>query len=917
LNATSVPHKMCPSCGVRYTSDALFCPNDGTPLSNLSHDEGRGSEAPDPYLGTELSGHIEIRQLAGVGAMGRVYRAFQRGIERDVAVKILHRELSSNPQLVARFHREAKVASRLQHPNVVQVHLAGQLPDGALYIVMEYLDGMSLQSALAAAGGFMPLPRALHIGLQICDAAGEAHSKGVVHRDLKPENVMLIRRGEDSDYIKVLDFGIARLNWGEQSMATAAGLIFGTARYISPEGAQGDSVGPASDVYAIATLLYQMLAGRTPFEGEQAVALLIQQIHDPPPRLQSIPRASGVPDPIAAVIMTNLAKAAADRMPDARVMGRMLVDAAKASGLSPEDLVPRSMLLGSKQAPLQPPPIQRTKQLDLTPDVAARLGSLGAPGGEPRSEPEPSADRLGSREATRPTGAVPEPPLPSSVVTSPDAGPASQAPAPSVVSAGPAPASAGAGRLRASAATKKWAPPPDVQARLAAMGAAAKSEVPAPPKPFESNVDRTMDDDDSAQHTGAAAPIPPTLRDPPAQTGGFPEPKTSPTQGGASPSKADAAAPLAHGGPSVSPSQVASSSPPQAGAPVSPPQAAPRVVARTEFSEPVFLGPKTSSDPGRASVESAPGVRPGAPSALESTLGDDDREVSPRRMRSRAAAVIFLCFTVGVILAATVLFKLGFLGGPQLNTLDTQVARADEALRHKRWDAPAGDNVRDLTDDGLARWPKDPRLLDIRERAADELVKEAVGRKLGGDLAAALHLAKVANELDPTDTTAQHLVDDYQLEEKSPPLTDTPVLAPSASVAPSHAPTAKPGSIATPTAKVIIDALPARPHIGQPVGFVAKVTSAAGGAPKSLGDVHFRLNGPGLTPDTRLSAVLDVPGTYRAAFTFFEAGKYDVTFEARVDGVLVRAVRQIAAGEDALPDASPATPPPAPSGKWL
>src|ERR1019366_9433709 len=117
----------------------------------------------DPYLGRELPGHIEIQQLAGVGAMGRVYRAFQKGIDRDVAVKVLHRELSANQQLVARFHREAKVASRLSHPNVVQVHLAGQLPDGAMYIVMEYLDGMSLQSALAAADGAMDLPRSLHV----------------------------------------------------------------------------------------------------------------------------------------------------------------------------------------------------------------------------------------------------------------------------------------------------------------------------------------------------------------------------------------------------------------------------------------------------------------------------------------------------------------------------------------------------------------------------------------------------------------------------------------------------------------------------------------------------------------------------------------------------------------------------------
>src|SRR5206468_6133905 len=141
------------------------------------------------------------------------------------------------------------------------------------------LDGLSRQSALAAAGGSMPLPRAMHVAMQLCDASGEAHAQGVVHRDLKPENVMLVHRADDPDYVKVLDFGIARMNWGETSMATAAGLIFGTARYISPEGAQGNAVVPASDVYSIGTLLYQMLSGRTPFDGDQAVGLLVQQIH--------------------------------------------------------------------------------------------------------------------------------------------------------------------------------------------------------------------------------------------------------------------------------------------------------------------------------------------------------------------------------------------------------------------------------------------------------------------------------------------------------------------------------------------------------------------------------------------------------------------------------------------------------------
>lgn len=378
--APALATKVCPACGSKYPQDALFCPNDGAPLQS-STSSARSGDGPDPYLGREISGHIEVKQLAGVGAMGRVYRAFQKGIDRDVAVKVLHRELSANAQLVTRFTREAKVASRLQHPNVVQVLLAGQLPDGAMYIVMEFLDGMSLQSALAASSGAMPLGRALHIGLQLCDAVGEAHAQGIVHRDLKPENVMLVRRGEDLDFVKVLDFGIARINWGEQSMATAAGLIFGTARYISPEGAQGEGVNPPGDVYSIATLLYQMLSGRTPFEGDQAVAMLLAQIHDTPPQLRTHARAAYVPEPIADVIMANLAKNPASRLPDARAFGRALAEAALRGGLAPEDIGPLAGLGRRPSGILKLPSLERTKKHEISSEDQGRM-SL-----DPRARP--------------------------------------------------------------------------------------------------------------------------------------------------------------------------------------------------------------------------------------------------------------------------------------------------------------------------------------------------------------------------------------------------------------------------------------------------------------------------------------------------------------------------------------------------
>jgi eukaryotic-like serine/threonine-protein kinase len=356
---------ICPICGERYRPEALFCPRDGAPLGEREPPEGA-----DPYLGAQIPGQIRIEQLIGAGSMGRVYRAHQAGIDRSVAVKILHRQLSANATIVARFHREAKIGTLLLHPHVVNVMMTGEISgvgpagDGALYLVMEHLDGISLRSALAAAGGGLPLIRALRIVLQICDAVGEAHAQGIVHRDLKPENVMLVRRNDDADFVKVLDFGVARIMRPGAEVMTKAGLIFGSPRYISPEGAEGNPVGPAGDVYALATILYQMLSGQPPFDADSHVALLLRHTHDPPPALRSIPRAAYVPEPLAAAIMQNLAKRPEERCADGRAFGRVLVEAARASGLSAQDLVARSVWLG--EASPKPPAfasVEPTKQL--------------------------------------------------------------------------------------------------------------------------------------------------------------------------------------------------------------------------------------------------------------------------------------------------------------------------------------------------------------------------------------------------------------------------------------------------------------------------------------------------------------------------------------------------------------------------
>lgn len=326
LAVMSSPSKVCPICGTRYGHAAAFCQRDGAQLSPEA--------PPDPFVGKVILGQFRIEEAIGVGGMGTVYRAHQMTLGRDVAVKILHPELTSNPDAVRRFHREARVATKLEHPNLVQVFLFGEMPQGeGLYLVMEYLEGRSLTEVLREEGA-LRVPRALHIALQICDAVGAAHAQGVVHRDVKPENVMLVRRHGDPDFVKVLDFGIARMLWDEQTALTQSGVIFGTARYISPEGASGEHTDARSDVYSIGVLIYQLLTGVTPFEAPSPVAMLMKHVNDPPPPLRTMGEGRRVPQPVADVVMRALAKRPDRRYADAGDLAAALRAAAEASAVA-------------------------------------------------------------------------------------------------------------------------------------------------------------------------------------------------------------------------------------------------------------------------------------------------------------------------------------------------------------------------------------------------------------------------------------------------------------------------------------------------------------------------------------------------------------------------------------------------------
>ncbi len=722
--------KACPKCSASYPPDALYCALDGSLLAGAPS----GASANDPYIGREIAPGIEIRQLVGAGSMGRVYRGFQKGIERDVAVKILHRELSASPGVVARFHREAKVASHLAHPHVVHILLLGQLADGAMYIVMEYLDGLSLQSVLVASGGAIPLTRALHVTLAICAAAGEAHAKGVVHRDLKPENVMLVTRGDDPDFVKVLDFGIARLNWGDPSMGSGAGLIFGSARYISPEGAQGDAVGPPADVYAIATMLYQMLAGQTPFDARQAVGLLVQQIHDPAPPLQSIGRALYVPDRVAAVVMRNLAKRPEERAPNARDFGRELLDAALSIGLSARDVLTHPGIAGGRDGNRSFPPS------DARPPARTE-------------RPEPESSTL--LDATMDDRRQP---------VQPPAGP-------------PSP----------------------------------RSERPAPASPSPSSA-----------RSGLSVGI-----------------VTAP------------------GG------------------------------TRGSTHAPSFAGPPTSAR--------SPGSR--HPVARLSML--------------------LACMALGLAAAAGIASRVGWPSARRgaSSGLDSTLARANDALLRERWDEPPTDNLRDITEDGLSRWPNEPQLLRIRSLACNDIVKAARAKRDEGNFGEALHIAKLANRFDPSDDAAQKLAGELESQSIDAPVDSVPPLV---GVRSATAALAAASSVG-----VQIDALRPKANVGQPTVLSAHVTGLSGARGGKVEGASFRVLGPGGSEGVELDAVEDGSGVFRGTFTFAKEGRYEVTFGGRVNGAPVRAARSFVvtssrlAGSSSSGAAKVAPAAPQASAKWL
>jgi serine/threonine protein kinase len=270
----------------------------------------------DPNLDRVLMGQFELREIAGRGAMGTVYRAYQRTMDRIVAVKILRSEIVKEPGVLRRFLREARAAARLQHPNIVTVHMVGETEDGVPYLVMEHIDGVSLE-AICEAQGPQPLGRVISFGRQIAAALSEAHSLGIVHRDLKPANILITDRSRTPDLVKVLDFGIAKLinTEADQSMMTADGTIFGTPHYIAPEQASGGDLDHRADIYSLGCILFRLATGVLPFEGTQSMQVVLKHLREEPPRPRSID--ASIPQGLEDLILACLQKSRSRRPDDA------------------------------------------------------------------------------------------------------------------------------------------------------------------------------------------------------------------------------------------------------------------------------------------------------------------------------------------------------------------------------------------------------------------------------------------------------------------------------------------------------------------------------------------------------------------------------------------------------------------------
>ncbi len=372
--------RRCPTCGTIAPGEALFCPEDGTALvSEQAAEADLAQVAASPQVelvGEVLDGRYQVEERLGAGGMGVVYRASHVELGRRFAVKVLKKEFGTDQEAVERLAREARATSSLGHPNIVNVVDFGALADGSPYFVMEYLEGETLTSRMAREGA-LPLEVALDIAEQVAEALQAAHRLGIVHRDLKPDNVFLVPSAEGVR-VKLLDFGVAKV-LGAARKLTRTGIVFGTPQYMSPEQAAGQAVDHRADIYALGLVLYEMLTGRVPFQGDTFMGVLSQHMFDPPaPPSQVLGRPLG---PVEHVVLRALEKNPDARHPDVAELLRDL----------------RAVRDGTYQAPDEEDDAGATRAFASRPMPDPATRSLQAVG--PDTAADPDSDRAWNETA--------------------------------------------------------------------------------------------------------------------------------------------------------------------------------------------------------------------------------------------------------------------------------------------------------------------------------------------------------------------------------------------------------------------------------------------------------------------------------------------------------------------------------------
>jgi eukaryotic-like serine/threonine-protein kinase len=322
--------------------------------------------------GDVIAERYELEELCGSGGMSSVFRARDVQLDRRVAIKILHQHYLDDPEYVERFRREARAVARLSHPNIVTVIDRGE-DDGRQYIVFEHVDGENLKE-LVVRTGRLPVRKAVELALSVADGLAFAHGHGLVHRDVKPQNVLLSREGD----VKVTDFGIARSLDVEHGV-TQTGTVLGTGEYLAPEQASGKPVSPATDVYSLGVVLWELLVGDVPFTGENFVAVALRHVNEPPPPLRKL--RPDVSPRLAAAVERALAKDPALRFPSmAALAAELRACLAEPEGAAPPAEDDAAMTIVRKPAPAPRPrrPARQPRRRRLRAILLALAAAIAA-----------------------------------------------------------------------------------------------------------------------------------------------------------------------------------------------------------------------------------------------------------------------------------------------------------------------------------------------------------------------------------------------------------------------------------------------------------------------------------------------------------------------------------------------------------